>query len=95
MENSANTSTPLVQPKDFAHTVESVMHVYQGNHDVLPELLSDAGKLLLKARQRMTPVQMVLSVAAVAIGAIVLVSYSGGQSFADAEEVKGNNSDTK
>ncbi|MBA9077605.1 MULTISPECIES: hypothetical protein [Rufibacter] len=87
MEQSANTSAQLVQPKDFARTVESIMHVYQGNHDVLPELLSDAGNMLLKVRQKMTPVQMILSVAAVAIGAIVLVSYSGGQ-FADAEEVK-------
>ncbi|MFC6996243.1 hypothetical protein [Rufibacter roseus] len=90
MEQTSNTSTHLVQPKDFARTVESIMHVYQGNHDVLPELLSDAGKLMLKARQKMTPVQMILSVAAVAIGAIVLVSYSGHQ-FADAEEVKDDN----
>ncbi|MGV3539690.1 MAG: hypothetical protein ACO1OQ_07765 [Rufibacter sp.] len=87
MEQSGNTSTQLVQPKDFARTVESIMHVYQGNHDVLPELLSDAGNMLLKVRQKMTPVQMILSVAAVAIGAIVLVSYSGHQ-FADAQEIK-------
>ncbi|WP_048922378.1 hypothetical protein [Rufibacter radiotolerans] len=87
MEQAENTSAHLVQPKDFAKTVESIMNVYQGNHDVLPDLLADAGKLLLKAREKMTPIQMVLSVAAVAIGAIVLVSYSAGQ-FTDAEEVK-------
>ncbi|WP_205503507.1 hypothetical protein [Rufibacter psychrotolerans] len=87
MEQSQNTSTQLVQPKDFARTVESIVHVYQGNHDVLPDLLADAGRMLLKVRQKMTPVQLVLSVAAVAIGAIVLVSYSGNQ-FSDAEEVK-------
>lgn len=87
MEQSGNTSTQLVQPKDFARTVESIMHVYQGNHDVLPELLSDAGRLLLKARQKMTPTQLVLSVAAAAIGAIVLVTYGKGE-FMEAEEVK-------
>jgi hypothetical protein len=87
MEQAANTTTSLVQPKDFARTVESIMHVYQGNHEVLPELLSDAGQMLLKIRQKMTPVQMVLSVAAVAIGAIVLVSYGNNQ-FTEAEEVK-------
>ncbi len=63
------------------------MHVYQGKHDVLPELLSDAGAMLLKARQKMTPVQLILSVAAVAIGAIVLVSYGNNQ-FTEVEEVK-------
>ncbi|GAA4311200.1 hypothetical protein [Nibribacter koreensis] len=86
MEQSTNTSTSLVQPKDLARTVESILNVYQGKHDVLPELLSDAGKLLLRTRQKMTPVQMILAVAAVAIGAIVLVNY-GGHQFADAEEV--------
>ncbi|KAA3440697.1 hypothetical protein [Rufibacter hautae] len=86
MEQTQNTSTQLVQPKDFARTVESIVNVYQGNHDVLPDLLSDAGRMLLKVRQKMTPVQLVLSVAAVAIGAIVLVSY-GSTQFSDAEEV--------
>lgn len=86
MDQTSNTSAQLVQPKDFARTVESIVHVYQGNHEVLPDLLADAGKMLLKVRQKLTPVQMVLSVAAVAIGAIVLVSYNGNQ-FSDVEEV--------
>lgn len=88
MEQSANTSAQLVQPKDFARTVESIMHVYQGKHDVLPDLLSDAGGLLLKARQKLTPIQMILSVAAVAIGAIVLVSYGANHQFTEVQEVK-------
>jgi len=94
MEQSGNTSAQLVQPKEFARTVESIINVYQGNHDVLPELLSDAGKLLLKVRQKMTPVQLVLSVAAAAIGAIVLVTYSNNQ-FTEAEEVKDNHGENK
>ncbi|MFB9863291.1 hypothetical protein EFA69_04470 [Rufibacter immobilis] len=88
MEQTPNTSTQLVQPKDFARTVESIVHVYQGNHDVLPDLLSDAGRMLLKVREKMTPVQLVLSVAAVAIGAIVLVSYGSNHQFSEAQEVK-------
>ncbi|GGK84117.1 hypothetical protein ACD591_13610 [Rufibacter glacialis] len=91
MEQNQNTSsqTPqLVQPKDFAKTVESIVSVYQGNHESLPELLSDAGKMLLKVRQKLTPVQLVLSVAAVAIGAIVLVSYGSNHQFNEAEEVR-------
>ncbi len=87
MEHSGNKATQLLQPKEFARTIESIVNVYQGNHDVLPELLSDAGRLLLKAREKMTPLQLVLSVAAAAIGAIVLVTYSANQ-FTDAEEVK-------
>ncbi|WP_207436196.1 hypothetical protein [Sabulibacter ruber] len=87
MEQPQNPSTQLIQPKDFARTVESIVHVYQGNHDVLPDLLSDAGRMLLKVRQKMTPVQLVLSVAAVAIGAIVLVSSSSNH-FSEAEEVR-------
>ncbi|MBC3540508.1 hypothetical protein ACFSC6_11520 [Rufibacter sediminis] len=86
MEQTPNTSPQVVQPKDFAKTVESIVSVYQGNHDVLPELLSDAGRMLLTVRQKLSPVQLVLSVAAVAIGAIVLVSYSGNR-FDEAEDV--------
>jgi hypothetical protein len=86
-QQSGNVSTQLSQPKDFARTVESIVSVYQGNHDVLPDLLSDAGRMLLTVRQKMTPVQMVLSVAAVAIGAIVLVTYGNSQ-YTQAEEVR-------
>ena len=88
MEQSPNTTTQLTQPKDFARTVESIVSVYQGDHDVLPDLLSDAGRMLLTVRQKMTPVQLILSVAAVAIGAIVLVSYGNNNRFQDAEEVR-------
>jgi hypothetical protein len=88
MEQTPNTSTQLTQPKDFARTVESIVSVYQGDHDVLPDLLSDAGRMLLTIRQKMSPVQMILSVAAVAIGAIVLVSYGNSNRFQDAEEVR-------
>ncbi len=60
-----------IQPEDFSKALENVMHVFQkGNHDKLPDLLQDAGNLLMKASHRFTTTQLVLSVAALAMGII-------------------------
>lgn len=60
-----------IQPEDFSKALENVMHVFQkGNHEKLPDLLQDAGNLLMKASRRLSTTQLVLSVAAVAIGVI-------------------------
>ena len=60
-----------IQPEDFSKTLENVMHVFQkGNHEKLPDLLQDAGNLLMKASRRFTTTQLVLSVAALAMGII-------------------------
>jgi hypothetical protein len=65
----------LIQPADFSRALENAMHVFkEGNHDKLPDLLQDAGNLLMKASKRLTPVQLVLAVAAVAMATIFVVS---------------------
>ncbi|WP_051359700.1 hypothetical protein [Adhaeribacter aquaticus] len=65
----------LIQPEDLSRTVENALHVFrQGNHDKLPDLLQDAGNLLYKASKKLTPTQLVLAVAAVAVATIFVVS---------------------
>ena len=68
-------SNSLIKPADFSRTVENIMHVFkEGNHEKLPDLLQDAGNLLMKASKRLTPTQLVLAVAGVAVAAIFVVS---------------------
>jgi hypothetical protein len=65
----------LIKPADFSRTVENAMHVFKdGNHDKLPDLLQDAGNLLMKASRKLSPTQLVLAVAAIAIATIFVVS---------------------
>ena len=60
-----------IKPEDFSKTLENVMHVFQhGNHEKLPDLLQDAGNLLMKASKKLSTTQLVLTVAALAIGVI-------------------------
>lgn len=60
-----------IQPEDFSKTLENVMHVFQhGNTDRLPDLLQDAGNLIMKVSRRLTTTQLVLAVAAVAVSVI-------------------------
>jgi len=72
--------TSLIQPADFSRTLENVMHVFkEGNHEKLPDLLQDAGNLLMKASKKLTPTQLVLAVAGVAVAAIFVVSRIDGE----------------
>ncbi len=76
------TSNHLIQPEDLSRTVENAMHVFrQGNHDKLPDLLQDAGNLLYKASKKLTPKQLVLAVAAVAVATIFVVSQIDDDNF--------------
>jgi hypothetical protein len=65
----------LLQPHDMSKTVESAMHVFQGKHEKLPELLHDVGKLVLQGARRMSTTQLVLTVGAVTIGAVLVAKY--------------------
>lgn len=70
-ENSGS----LIQPEDFSRTLENAMYVFkEGKHEKLPDLLQDAGNLLRKASKKLSPSQLVLAVAAVAIATIFVVS---------------------
>ncbi|WP_299824415.1 hypothetical protein [uncultured Pontibacter sp.] len=66
----------LLQPNDMSKTVESAMHVIQGRHEKLPDLMHDLGTILLKAARRMTTTQVVLAAGALTIGAVLLARYN-------------------
>ncbi len=69
------TNNQLIQPQDLSRTLENAMHVFKNqDHAKLPDLLQDAGNLLMKASKKLTPKQLVLAVAAVAVAAIFVVS---------------------
>lgn len=66
----------MLHPHDMSRTVESALHVFQGNHDKLPELMQDVGQIILKATRRFTTTQLILSIGALTVGAILLAKYS-------------------
>ncbi|PVY39112.1 hypothetical protein [Pontibacter virosus] len=71
----------LMQPHDMSKTVESAMHVFQGKHDKLPELLHDVGKLVLQGARRMSTTQLILTAGAVTLGAVLVAKYVADQDF--------------
>ena len=71
----------LMQPHDMSKTVESAMHVFQGKHDKLPELLHDVGKLVLQGARRMSTTQLILTAGAVTLGAVLVAKYVAEQDF--------------
>ena len=66
----------MLHPHDMSKTVESALHVFQGNHDKLPELMQDVGHIILKASRRFTTTQLILAAGALTLGAILLARYS-------------------
>ena len=66
----------MLHPHDMSKTVESALHVFQGNHDKLPELMQDVGQIILKASRRFTTTQLILTAGALTIGAILLARYN-------------------
>ena len=61
-----------IQTHEVTKTLEGVMHVFQGNHDKLPELMRDAGSLLVRLGKKLTTTQIVLAVSVLAIGVIAV-----------------------
>lgn len=82
---SSESTLKLLQPHDMSKTVESAMHVFQGRHEKLPELLHDVGTLVLKFARKMTTSQLILAAGAVTVGAILVARYVGEHDF-DFEE---------
>ncbi|MFT2008723.1 hypothetical protein ACMA1I_08620 [Pontibacter sp. 13R65] len=80
-KKSSEGTLQLLQPHDMSKTVESAMHVFQGRHEKLPELLHDVGTLVLKATKKLTTTQLILSAGAITIGAILVARYVGDQNF--------------
>ena len=67
----------VLQPHDMSRTVESAMHVFQGRHEKLPDLMQDLGHIIVKATRRMTTTQLILATGALTLGAILIARYSG------------------
>jgi hypothetical protein len=79
MNNQSNSGLQI-NPQDFSKTFENALHLYRGNHDKLPELLKDAGTLLLKASRKLSTTQLILVVGVVACGvAFVAVNIAKQQ----------------
>ncbi len=73
MENSTVEDALRLVPQDLSRIVESMMHVYQGNHDHLPELLSHAGTLVVKMGRRLSTGQLLTIGSLLAVGALLVL----------------------
>jgi hypothetical protein len=63
-----------ILPEDIARTFEAAVNVFQGKTDHMDDLLKNGGTLLRKASKNFTPTQLILSVAALAVVAIVVIN---------------------
>ena len=63
-----------ILPEDIARTFEAAVNVFQGKTDQMDDLLKNGGTLLRKASKNFTPTQLILSVAALAVVAIVVIN---------------------
>ncbi|HSI90944.1 MAG TPA: hypothetical protein VK927_07485 [Adhaeribacter sp.] len=59
-----------IEPEDISRVFQGGMHLIQGDTDVLPDFMTDAGNLLMKASKKMTTTQLILVVAGLTIATI-------------------------
>jgi len=71
----------LLHPHDMSKTVESAMHVLQGNHEKLPDLLQDIGNIIVRASKKLTTTQLILAAGALTIGAVLLARHNADEEF--------------
>lgn len=63
-----------IQPEDIARTFEAAVNVFQGKTEHMDDLLKNGGTLLRKASKNFSSTQLILSVAALAVVAIVVIN---------------------
>lgn len=63
-----------ILPEDIARTFEAAVNVFQGRTEHMDDLLKNGGTLLRKASRKFSPTQLILSVAAIAVVAIVVIN---------------------
>ncbi|GAB3635338.1 hypothetical protein GCM10027422_09280 [Hymenobacter arcticus] len=63
-----------IEFQDVLRTVESAVNVFQGKTEHMDDLLKNGGTLLRKAAKKFTSTQLILTVAAVAVVAIVVIN---------------------
>ena len=62
-----------IQFQDVARTVEAAVNVFQGKTERMDDLLKEGGSLLRKASKNFSSTQLILTVATVAVVAIVVI----------------------
>ena len=91
MDNYQSTSAQ-VKPHEISKTFENALHLYRGDHEKLPELLKDAGALLLRFSRKLSTPQLILAVGIVACGvALVAVNIAKQQEEMNSETSGTNN----
>lgn len=85
-QQSEESVLKVLQPQDMSKTVESAMHVLQGNHEKLPDLLQDVGNIIVRASRKLSTTQLVLMAGALTIGAVLLARYNMDDEFEYASE---------
>jgi tRNA U34 5-carboxymethylaminomethyl modifying enzyme MnmG/GidA len=68
----ASNALKQVNPQDLSKTFENALHLFQGKHDKLPELLADAGSMLIQNARKLSRTQVILAVGVMAVGAILV-----------------------
>ena len=63
-----------ILPEDIARTFEAAANVFQGKTEHMDDLLKNGGTLLRKASKNFSSTQLILSVAAIAVVAIVVIN---------------------
>ena len=63
-----------ILPEDIARTFEAAVNVFQGKTEHMDDLLKSGGTLLRKASSKFSSTQLILSVAAIAVVAIVVLN---------------------
>ncbi|WP_162426574.1 hypothetical protein [Pontibacter pudoricolor] len=84
--DSSESVLKLLQPHDMSKTIESAMHVLQGKHEKLPDLLQDVGNIIVKASKKLTTTQLILAAGALTIGAVLLARYNMDDEYEYASE---------
>lgn len=85
-QQTDETVLKVLQPQDMSKTVESAMHVLQGNHEKLPDLLQDVGNIIVRASRKLSTTQLILMAGALTIGAVLLARYNMDDEFEYASE---------
>ncbi|NDK55549.1 hypothetical protein [Pontibacter fetidus] len=78
---SGDSILKLLHPHDMSKTVESAMHVLQGKHEKLPDLLQDIGNIIVRASRKFTTTQLILAAGALTIGAVLLARQNMDDDF--------------
>ncbi len=86
MDNYQNAGAQ-VKPHEISKTLEHALHLYKGDHERLPELLKDAGALLLRFSRKLSTPQLILAIGIVACGvALVAVNIAKQQEDEDRQQ---------